>query len=321
MNRFILILLFVLFTREASCEEINHATIIYFKGTCSSGKSTLIKSLSKDNLEIVDEDALVHEAYIAATKTRFPLEYAVIIRAIEKDNIYNSLRTKDRVFKNDATEKEISDAEKAILNILEELNQPQNMCWKQKISQSITKQCLDKITLALQENKNVLLDAWYIKPDDLKVLYPNTPIIKVMLYCSLPVAYERLLKRNNNAFIQGNLKEKRLYAQLIGSFCSLYEISQDPTKAIEKVELDELTEIFQLISENLEDEISPKKVFSFKEISREELQTLQNYFLKPFENGEPCYICPKESQDFIINNTSLETKKAVHLIEQMLLKI
>lgn len=316
MNRFILILLFVLFTREATC-----ASIIYFKGTCSSGKSTLIKSLSKDNLEIVDEDAYVHEAYVIAIEERFPLEYAAIIRAIDKDNIYNSLRTKDRIFKNDATEKEISEAEKAILNILEELNHPQNICWKQKISQSITKECLDKITFALQENKNVLLDAWYIKPDDLKALYPNTPIIKVMLYCSLPVAHERLLKRNNDAFVQGNLKEKRLYAQLIGSFCSLYEISQDPIKAIEKVELDQFTDSFKLISENLEEKEIPKKVFSFKEISQTELQTLQNNFLKPFENGKPCYICPKESQDFIINNTTLETKKAVHLIEQMLLKI
>ncbi len=269
---------------------------------------------------IVDEDATVFVAYQEAIKERFPAEYALIIKAIDEDNIYHSLRTKDYYFKQGATDEECANAENALFNILEELNRPENLNWKKLISQSITKNCLDQIGNALHHNQNVLFDGWYIKADQLANMFPENQVIKVMLYCPLEVAYGRLLKRNEEAFIQGNLKEKRLTSQLVGSFYSLYEISCQPLQPIEKVELFAYNNTFQWILENLSDEEFPKKNFSFKEITRSELKQLQFKFLQPFGicESESFYISTKENYDLIIDNTTLDAKDAVQMIEEIL---
>jgi len=296
--------------------------IICLKGTCSSGKSTLIKSLAllRDDLEVVDEDALVHEAYPKAIAQRFPLEYACIAEAIDKENIYHSLRTKDIIFKKTATQVECTNAKKYITEIQEELNGSQNLTWKQGVSQNISVEVLNKIKLALQNKKNVLLDAWYVKADQVQALFPKTSIIRVMLYCSLPVAYERLLKRNKEALDHGNLEEKRFLGQLVGTFCSLYQLSNQPIQAIQSIDRYKLDQIFNAIHEMLTDEDSPKPIFTMKELSQSQLQSIQTGFLQPFDDckSEKLYISPKEKQDLIIDNTSIDIQKAVRAIEEIL---
>lgn len=298
--------------------------IICLSGTCSSGKSTLISSLAllREDLEIIDEDALVREAYPKAIAQRFPLEYASIIKAIDTENIYHSLRTKDIIYKKTAKQEECSNALKAIVKIQDELNKNQNLTWKQKVSQGITNEIIHKIQLALQYGKDVLLDAWYVKGDDIQTLFPKTAITRVMIYCSLPVAYERLLKRNAEAIALGNLEEKRFVGQLVGSFCSLYQISTQPLHAIQRVDRDELDHIFKAIYQTLTDDDSPKPIFTFKELSRSQLKMIQSRFLQPFEEREHSsvvfYITPKEKQDLIIDNTSADIQEAVRAIENFI---
>lgn len=50
--------------------------IIYLKGTCSAGKSTLIRNL--EDFEIVDEDAIMHKSYVDAVAKRYPEAFKVI---------------------------------------------------------------------------------------------------------------------------------------------------------------------------------------------------------------------------------------------------
>jgi len=325
MNRFILSIFFIfyLFIQLPSLETKHKpATIIYLKGSCSSGKSTLIKTIKAftEDLVVVDEDAYLFTTYPKAIETRFPIEYAMMDRAIENYNIYHSLKTDDRCYKLRATDNECVMAEFAISTIVEELNRAENLAWKKHISQSITDRCLDEIENALQNNKDVLIDAWYIKPDQLQTLYPNNPLIKVMLYCPLEVAYQRLLKRNRQAIFLGNLSEKRLALQLIGSFCSLYEITLQPLQPIEQVELSTFNDTFELIAENLSENVSPRETFSFKEMSKSELQVIQSKFLHTFKKCgfKPCYINTKEPYDLIIDNKNLKSEEAVEIFKEIL---
>ena len=328
MNRIFLSFTFVIIFSSACFTFIFAApskapVVICLTGTCSSGKSTLIQSLTllRDDIEIVDEDTLVHEAYPRAIAQKFPLEYACITQAVDKENIYHSLRTKDVLFKKTTTQKERLNAAQAIRDIQKELNLSRNLHWKQEVSQNISKEVLHKIQLALEKKKNVILDAWYVKGDHVQAQFPETPISRVLLYCSLPTAFQRLLKRNDEAIAQGNLKEKRFIGQLAGSFCSLYQINKQPLQPpIQYIDRQALDQTFSAMLQMLPDKDSPKSIFTLKELSQSQLQSIKTHFMQPFEEGssETFYICPKEKQDLIIDNTSLDVQKAVRSIEEII---
>lgn len=298
--------------------------IIYLQGTCSSGKSTLIKSIKqKCDLEIVEEDSIMQRSYVAAVAQRFPYKFTCINHAISQNNLYHALREKDILFKKTASNDDCTKATDALTEIQEELNKPQNLCWKQEISQGISVEVIQKLREVIEKNKNVLLDSWYVKENHIAKLFPNAKIIRVLLYCSLPVAYHRLLMRNEEALLQENLLEKRYLRQLIGSFTALYQISEHPINPIQKVYRNELKQIFEDISQKIEDhDLSTyqKPVFTFTEISRFQFLQIKSQFLQPFEtySSELFYISPRKEHDVIIDNSSQDIQKAVDLIKEIL---
>jgi dephospho-CoA kinase len=317
----LLAFLFILLAYTTYASE-NAPTIICLKGSCSSGKSTFIKSLALTwkNLEILVEDAFVHAAYRKAVEQRFPLEYVCITKAINEKCIYYSLRSDQILFKKTATKEECLMATKAINEIQEELNKTENLAWRLEVSQNISSDILNRIQSAFQNNKIVLLDAWYIKEEHLQKRFPEASILKVMLYCSLPVAYERLLKRNADTIVQESLEEKRFIGNLIGSFCKLYQISNHPLQEIQAVEKAKLDRVFDEMRQSLTNNAKPKKIFTLYEISREQLQKIQTDFMQPFEENdlEILYITPKEKQDLIIDNTNTDVQTAIHQLEEIL---
>lgn len=298
--------------------------IVYLKGICCAGKSTFIQSIRQrwENLEIVDEDPIVHRTYPDAVALRFPIEYANIIKAIAEDNLYHALRAKDILFKKTATQEECIKASNALSSIQNELNQSQNLPWKKEVNEGIRREIIETIQLALQNEKSVLLDSWYFTADQIQELFPTTPVVRVMLYCPFPVAYERLQKRNKQSIEQENLQEKRYMNQLMGTFCSLYQMIDQSSQPIQSINRQELDKIFNSIcltleSENIHDQ---EQIFTFGEYSRSQFQKLQIEFMQPFVDLESAnlYISPKEKQDLIIDRATDDIEKTLDLLEEVM---
>lgn len=269
--------------------------IIYLKGTCSAGKSTLIRTLD-DSYEIVDEDAIMHRSYVDAVAIRFPEAFQVIQQFIAKENLYHALREKDVLFKNSESQEALD----ALKTIQDELNQ--DLPWRLAVSRGIDEEVLRKVKDAVQQNKNVVLDSWYITPDRLALECPDAHIIKVLLYCPLDRAYKRFLKRNAEAHEQKNLTEKRYLRQLIGSFISLYQISSDPSQSIQKITKMDLDPIFEEMAKGLSGSAPYKKtVFTFETLSKGYFLEMKEGFLHPFNDSkEELYLSPKEQYDIIL---------------------
>lgn len=323
MNTFnLLITSFVLFI--SFILPADATTIIYLQGTCSSGKSTLIKALKSElkSLAIVDEDAFMQAAYVEAVAKRFPEPFARIEKAIDAHNLYHALREREIAFKPTAFDEERKQAIEDLQTIQNELNLPENLSWKQEVSKGIDYSVLQSVSDAIVQNCDVLLDSWYITPERLKAEHPETRIIRVLLYCSLPEAYKRLQRRNQQAEEQGNLSEKRYPRQLVGSFFSLYLISNSPLQPIHKIRKEDLEPTLKLIAQSLigDDLIYKKPVFTFEEPSRVYFEKMAEEFLKPFNGGisGEFYIAPKTVQDVIIDNTAVETSTAVDSIKKLL---
>lgn len=192
------------------------------------------------------------------------------------------------------------DALNALQMIQDELNQ--DLPWRQKVSHEIDVEVLRRIREAVNQDKNVVLDSWYIKPERLALELPEVRIIKVLLYCPLDLAYERFLKRNAEAHEHRNLSEKRYLRQLIGSFISLYQMSSGPSQPIQKITKCELDLIFEEMAKSLSGRAPYKKtVFTFEEISKGYFLEITEGFLHPFnESKEDLYLSPKEQYDIIL---------------------
>lgn len=210
----------------------------------------------------------------------------------------------------------------ALSAIQNELNQPQNLPWKQEVNEGIRKELIETIQLALTNEKNVLLDSWYFTAAQIQELFPATPVTRVMLYCPFPIAYKRLLKRNKESMARENLQEKRYMNQLMGSFCSLYLLSDQPAQPIQNINKKELDQIFNLIYFTLESENihNQKQIFTFGELTQSQFQKLQIEFMQPFIELESThlYISPKEEQDLIIDHTLGDNQKALDLLEEVM---
>lgn len=298
--------------------------IIYLKGGCSAGKSTLIQAMRQrwKNLEIVDEDSMVHRTFPQAVAQRFPLEYATISNAVAEENLYRALRTRDLLFKTTATLQERLLAKVVLSEIQQELNQLHNFIWKEAVKESIRNEIVETIRTAIKQGKSVVVDSWYFTADQIQELFPETTTIRVLLYCPLSVAYDRLLRRNQEAFAQGNLDGKRDVNQVVSSFCLLYQISERPSQPIQEVDIDQLNQTFNTISLGLEEEAPQwqEPVFLFGELSRPQLQELQTEWMQPVVGHESAifYISPKERQDLIIDNTVGDIQQTLDLLECML---
>ena len=255
-----------------------------------------------EEIEIVDEDAVMHRNYVEAVSVRYPEAFAVIQKAIAKENLYHALREKDVLFMTSASHEVCTEASSALKMIQDELNQDQS--WRNMVSQGINEEVMRNVHDALKRNKTVLLDSWYITPDRLNLNFPEVKIIKVLLYRSLAASYEQFLKRNIEAHRLRDLSEKRYARQLIGSFVSLYQISKTPLQPIDKVTKNELDVVLTKMADDLEGDYPYKKsVFTFEEMSKKCFLDLKEGFLHPFfSSNEDLYLEPKESYDLIIRD-------------------
>ena len=277
-----------------------------------------------DAIVVVDEDEIMQRSYVDAVALRFPKEFALISQVIAKENIYHALREKDVLFKKTAMSAECAKAMKTLLAIQEELNKPENISWKLDVSRGIDLEVLKNIRAAFVLNKPVLLDSWYIKPKHLKEHFPESKVIRVLLYCPLSIAYERLIKRNKEAELKENLQEKRYLRQLAGSFFSMYQLTKEPCQMNQKVSKIGLNTVLNTMSSALVDRGLDyvKPVFTFDEVPSELFLQLKNEFLRPFENygAEELYISPKDEQDIIVDTSQEDLQKSIQRLNKVFLK-
>jgi hypothetical protein len=306
---------------ETTRSSLKKPTVFFLKGTCSAGKSTLIQAIANEfkDLVIIDEDSIVFESYPIAISKKYPLQFGAISNAVDTHNLYHTLRTHDVFFKSSVTQNEKNHALNAIKKIQDELNKPVNITWKKAVSQSINNEILRRIEDALSQGKNVLLDAWYIKPKEIQSLPSKSQVRNILLYTSLPNAYDRLIKRNKEATATKMLSQKRLTGQLVGSFNTLYEIGDNPKQAIECLDRSELLKTCEVISSSLpSSESSQKPNFTFEELSQKKFQNMfENIFKsRANQNITPLYLQSRDQYDLIINNTRSTPSEALSLFKK-----
>jgi hypothetical protein len=297
---------------------------LYLKGTCCSGKTSLTQLIATkwQNWAIVDDDAIVLQIWPEALASHYHNTYKILEKCIDRDNIYSALRFNQIVFKDNVPMQDQLEIKRLIQRIQAELNQPESVPWRQMINQKVREQCLKEIRSALAKGQNILIDSWYFSSEDIERLFPQLNMIRFTLYCSLPIAYQRLLKRNLEAIKKNEVTQMRNIAQLMITYCWLYELSDSTSQPIEAIDKKSLGASFQEIANALKEtqEEDRSALFTFNELSIPEFEKMRNDFNKPFDgNGlNTVYITPKTQQNILIDNSHLTSQQSLELLEKSL---
>lgn len=303
--------------------NLSSSMIFYLCGTCSSGKSTFIQTIKDPcDLIVVDEDSIMQKKYVDAVVKRFPNECDYISRFIANVNLYHALREKDILFNDEPSEGDKSKVIQTLDEIQRELNQSINLAWKQKISQEINEEVLFQLKGSIEQNNNIILDSWYVKEDDIKKLFPNVKIIKILLFCPFHETFTRFLNRNEEAIKLKNLQEKRYFRQFLGTFAAFYKIDENPQTALQKIYKAEIDQIFDEISLKINNQEcdDQKPIFTFNEIAHNQFLKIKNLFYEPFmfSTSEFLYLSPRKEYDLIVDARQMDQQTAILYLQKWL---
>ena len=292
--------------------------IVYLKGTCSAGKSTFGRTLENQSKDwvFIDEDLIYIRRYRELFAQRFPKEYAIAACAISSQNLYHAFYRNQVVFHDKASESERLAAKEAVSKVQNELEDPKNVSWKRDAKEQIRSELVEKIQAAFQQHKKVLLDSWLFTAAEIQARFLSARIIRVLLYCPLPIAFDRLKKRNQEGPAMDNIESNRFTGQLMSSFCVLYSMSKKPKTPIESIAKTVLENQFAAMAREVM-KANPKgvkRIFIGEEMPQDTFHKKQVDFMQPYEaeNTDVLSIEPKDAQDVIINNSG-STQKALDL--------
>lgn len=300
--------------------EAKEPQVVYLKGACCSGKTSLNKQIAKEwrDWTIVDDDALVIDIWSEALAQRYQEVFEAASDKIGKVNLYHAIRFGDLVFNQEVTDIEQETLVQQIAHMQKELNHPESLAWRQLVHEKVRKRVLEETTAALTEGHNVLIDSWYYTAEKIEELFPQAHMTRVMLYSSLPKAYERLQKRNRDSVTMKDMDQARNIAQLMITFTWLYKVSDASSQSIQPTEKSTFEEIFSLMAQRLEEKEAEdrSKLFTFSEFSFAEFMEMKNDFMRPFEEQQgPLFLSPYSRQDLIIDTSDLATEEILQLLQ------
>ncbi len=296
--------------------------IVLLYGSSCSGKTSLCKEVERLDCSWlhIDEDDIYIEEWLKEIASSFPAEYECISKAISDSNLFHAVKRNVILFKERATSKERSLALESITTIQTFFQEEGCKEFREKFREKFISLTLDAIEQGLINQKNILLNRWYLSHDQITKTFPDIPTSKVFAFSPLVSSLEKFNKRNSEAFLDKDLSNHRFYKQFIPSYISLYQIKTTPTDIHFPCKRKDLDTLFESIYQDLllEEKIVNPGILSV-ELSKMELEEFRKKFIpKYLLPNETIYITPSREYDIIINT---HQKTPDQIAEDLLLEI
>ena len=178
MKRAIFGLSLLIFSNLWPAQSSNKGSIVFFRGPCSAGKSSICKALAQSDKswKSIDEDEYHIKLTLQAIKKEFPLQFTVIKKSISKCNRYHALQRKEILFKETAKNKKKESALKAIDDIQNAIAMnPQYSDFKEKIKEIARNKLITDINKYASKGHNVIVDSWFLKEEDFQIFKKKFP--------------------------------------------------------------------------------------------------------------------------------------------------
>lgn len=291
-------------------------SIVFLRGMSSAGKTSICQALSAldNSWKAISEDDYCMDVKINEVERQFPMEFSNISKAIAQVNLFNAIVRHEILFLPSASPEEQEKAKIAIDFIRTFLDDPKNHI-KGKDSALINKKLMDDIQQHAQNGSNVIVDSWFLRQEDFEKCRQQFKVYTVFTHAPLPILLERQKQRNKAAVESGNLRNTKFFDQTLNVFKKI-KLAKDTTHAIDVLTKDTLIVCFASIRSQLTFQSADRPLFSRREITIEELDTLKKELLDKFGDSKELYITPIEFHDLVLNTTEHKPKFYAQLIKK-----
>jgi hypothetical protein len=291
---------------------VNGQQIVLLYGSGSAGKSTLSREILSlnPNLCHIDEDEVFNEMWLGHVSNLFPVEYKSITEVLPHENLFQAIKSSTIIFPEDSTCFQKESVKNAIEIIQNEITENDPEEFRKMIFQHFEMLIIDLVREKVNQNKSIILDRWYITPEMLRKVFPDTPVIKVLVFSTLERTLDNFNKRNERALQTKNSSSHRLYKNFIPSYTRLYKLSDDPMCSLCCYQRSELENIFKNIRDALLiEKTESKKAILFNDMTKEGLDRLKEAFIPTITCSDTLFLSPIDQYDIIIDTQILFSQK------------
>lgn len=285
-----------------SISVLSHASqIVLFYGSCSSGKTTLARSVIQRDAswQMIEEDDLFIESWLQLIAEKFPDEFLILTNVIAFCNLFHALNKNIVIFQEGVSQERQDAARQIVERILATL-QSEEQIFLPFLYQRFENLIIRNMQDALDQDKNILLIRWHLSPERIQKSFPDIPINKVLIFSSLPSALGNLLKRNKEASVSGNYYNQRFYKNLIRGHIKLYQLSDRPECSIFSCDKTSIRYVFDAVRSCLqEDQTSTISGSFLQEVTEEELMCFEKQFISSHLTDR-VFVQPKEQYHLIL---------------------
>jgi hypothetical protein len=241
-----------------------------------------------------------------------PEEFNAVATAIENCNHYNAIVRHEVLFKPAATSDEKEKACTAIDRIRRYFDTQKNVI-HDRFSVPLNELLMKDIFTLANQGHNVLVDSWFLRPQDIEYFKKNFRTYVVFAYAPLPVLLQRLAERNAQAHSESDLRNKKFFDQVLNVFKKIEFTNNGARKQVCIGSKEEVNACFEAIHAQLRIAYAPRMPFTRREITQEELDKLKQEVMQKFQgtprkkhiciNEEVCGVC-----DLVVNTQALTPK-------------
>jgi hypothetical protein len=291
---------------------VNGQQIVLSYGSGSAGKSTLSREILNLNPNWchIDEDEIFNKMWLEHISNLFPGEYQLITEVLPHENLFQAIKNSTAIFPEESTCSQKESVKNAIQIIQSEITENDPEEFRKMIFQHFEILILDQVREKVNKNKSIILDRWYTTPEILHKAFPDTPIIKVLVFSTLEHTLDNFKKRNERAVQTKNTSSHRLYKNFIPSYTRLYKLSDDSMYSLCYYQRSEIENIFKDIRDALLiEKTESKKAILFNDMTKEGLDRLKETFIPKKTFNDTLFLSPIDQYDFIINTQRLDSQK------------
>lgn len=309
-----------LFSMEVPCAP--SGCIVFLRGPSCSSKSSSCKAVAQldTSWQVISEDDYCMQNTLRIVAQTYPEEYNKVAAAIEDCNRYNAIVRHEVLYKSTATTDEKEKACTAI-NRIRRYFDTQNTV-RDQFCIPLNELLMKDIFALAKQGHNVLVDSWFLRPQDIEYCKKNFRTYVVFAYAPLPVLLQRLAERNAQAHSVNDLRNKKFFDQVLNVFKKIEFTNNAARKQVNIGNKEEIQACFETIHAQLKIAYAPRMSFTRREITQEELDKLKQEVMQKFD-GTPRkkYICVNEEVcgicDLVVNTQALTPKDVAACIVKL----
>lgn len=269
---------------------------------------------------IVNEDDLYIAYFIEFLHIKFPEACARMSRALALHNYFHAIHRCDICFLDGASDEDKQYAIQSVRTIQEYIETPVGNNFIYLCYQQARAAVMQRIREMLDAKKNIIVESFFVPFSEIKQEFLGVAQCReALIYCPITTLLRNILKRNTDAEILRDFRQRRFLRQIFGGSNYFYRLTPTYHPNVLAMYLrSDLEDIFERAREYVIHNWDTRQRTQFVQIEMNlrEFDQFKKAFFEPFDRADTdrLYVEPRDRFDIIINTDECSPQDAARLL-------